>query len=155
MWLCLAENTRKYGVNEIPNVPFTSSCVSSLVLKRLSNCSPLPPSPVVLALKENVHSLASSRLFHTGGEHSSRRLFNLFYVAVSSHLQYAADALQLNCVWLHKAGTLGRTRLMLLFINRTPLKGSFTAPLQDTDPSLFWSEHLDINKSRLVSSDFL
>lgn len=33
--------------------------------------------------------------------------------------------LQSNCVWLHKAGTLGRTRLMLLFINRTALKGVF------------------------------
>lgn len=53
--------------------------------------------------------------------------------------------LQSNCVWLYKAGTLGRTRLMLLFINRSALEGSFTIPLQDSDPSLS-SGYLDIHK---------
>lgn len=82
-------------MNEIPNVPSTSSCASSLVLKRLSDCSPLPTTSVVLALKKNAHSSASSRLLHPGGESSSCRLFNLFYVAVSSHLQHESDACDL------------------------------------------------------------
>ncbi len=61
---------------------------------------------IVFALQKKMTAAETSRLFHPSGEHLSWQLFNLCYVAVSSHphsLPVALWQMPLNCRWLNKA----------------------------------------------------